>query len=270
MKRSDRLIGLTNYFINHPKKRINLSSISEKYTASKSSISEDLDILNKMFIHEGIGKLKRTPGAHGGTVYMPSFDKDESERFIGVLCDKLEEPARILPGGYLYMSDLLGDPNIMKEVGKAFVTAFVDKDIDAVVTVETKGIPIAYALANFLNVPVVIIRRNLKVTEGSSVSINYVSGQSQRIQTMVLPKRNLQPGLKVCIVDDFMKAGGTITGMMSLLEEFAAEVVGIGVLAESIAEGNDRVIDDYLSLIQLENVNEKTKQVTVRLGSYFQ
>src|SRR5699024_11283465 len=87
--------------------------------------------------------------------------------------------------------------------------------------VQTCALPIlAYAVASFLNVPVVIVRRDPKVTEGSSVSINYVSGSSQRIQTMVLPRRSLQEGANVCIIDDFMKAGGTITGMKSLLEEF--------------------------------------------------
>src|SRR5690625_47380 len=229
MKRSDRLIGLTNYFINHPRERINLSSITKKYEASKSSISEDLDILNNMFIYEGIGTLKRTPGAHGGTAYIPFFDKGQSRKCISNLCEKLEDPERILPGGYLYMSDLLGDPKIMNEVGKAFATAFANKKIDAVVTVETKGIPIAYALANFLNVPVVVIRRNMRVTEGSSVSINYVSGHSHRIQTMALAKRNLDEGMNVCIIDDYMKAGVTVTGMINLLEEFKASVVGIGV-----------------------------------------
>src|SRR5690625_6333386 len=108
------------------------------------------------------------------------------------LCYKLEDPSRVLPGGYVYMSDLLGDPSIVQEIAKAFVTAFHGQTIDAVVTVETKGISLAYAVAQYLRVPVVIIRRNMRVTEGSSVSINYVSGRSQRIQTMVLPKRHLR------------------------------------------------------------------------------
>ena len=61
-------------------------------------------------------------------------------------------------------------------------------------TVATKGIPLAYAVANYLNVPVVIVRRDSKVTEGSTVSINYVSGSSKRIQTMVFSKRSLAEG----------------------------------------------------------------------------
>ena len=270
MKRSDRLVGLTNYFINHPRKLTQLTYFTDRFQASKSSISEDLDIINNIFEKEGIGSLERLAGAAGGTQYIPKFDKGKSLSFIKEICNELQDPSRILPGGYLYMSDLLGDPSILKEIGKAFVSAFYDKKIDAVVTVETKGIPIAYAIAEYLNVPVVIIRRNMRVTEGSSVSINYVSGRSQRIQTMVLPKRNLQEGLNVCIIDDFMKAGGTVTGMISLLEEFNATVVGIGVFAEAKDEDNERIIDQYTSLVKVSNVDTKSKRIDVSVGSFYQ
>lgn len=268
MKRSDRLIAITNYFINHPQQHVQLSYFTERYHASKSSISEDLDIIHHMFQKEGIGYLERLTGVSGGAKYIPHFAKEESIQFIQTICKKLADPSRILPGGYLYMSDLLGDPNVVKSIGKAFVTAFSNAKIEAVVTVETKGISIAYAVANLLNVPVVVIRRNLKVTEGSSVSINYVSGRSQRIQTMVLPKRNLQEGLNVCIIDDFMKAGGTVNGMMSLLEEFKANVVAIGVFAEAEDEENERIVTDYTSLVKLTNVHKANEQINVEVGSF--
>ena len=58
------------------------------------------------------------------------------------------------------------------------------------VTIATKGISLANAVANVLNLPVVVIRKDNKVTEGSTVSINYVSGSSRKIETMVL-KRTL-------------------------------------------------------------------------------
>lgn len=269
MKRSDRLIGLTNYFNNHPQERVQLASFMEKYNASKSSISEDLDIIDTMFQKEGIGSLNRFAGAAGGVCYIPYFDKQKISSFMDDLCTTLEDPDRILPGGYLYMSDLLGNPQTVREIAKAFVTAFSGEEIDAVVTVETKGISLAYAVAAFLNVPVVVIRRNMRVTEGSSVSINYVSGRSQRIQTMVLPKRFLREGMNVCIIDDFMKAGGTVSGMMSLLEEFKATVVGIGVLAEADDEEDERVIDDYISLVHMTRTKGSNGQIKVEKGSFF-
>ena len=57
-----------------------------------------------------------------------------------------------------------------------------NKDIDVIMTVATKGIPIAHAIARHLNVPVVIVRRDSKVTEGSTVSINYVQVQQDEFK----------------------------------------------------------------------------------------
>lgn len=269
MKRSDRLVALTNFFNHHPQQLVQLASFTEKYEASKSSISEDLDIINQMFQKEGIGFLKRVAGAAGGVEYIPYFSKQRSLDFIHDICGQLEDPSRILPGGYLYMSDLLGNPLIIKEIAKVFVTAFYDKEVEAVVTVETKGIPLAYAVATYLNVPVIVIRRNMRVTEGSSVSINYISGRSQRIQTMVLPKRHLQEEKRVCIIDDFMKAGGTVSGMFSLLEEFKATVVGVGVFAEAEDGKETSMIEEYTSLVKVTNMHQMNQLITVEKGNYF-
>ena len=135
-------------------------------------------------------------------------------------------------------------------------------------TVATKGIPLAYAVANYLNVPVVIVRRDSMVTEGPTVSINYVSGSTKRIQTMVLSKRSLAEGSKVLIIDDFMKAGGTVNGMISMLEEFRAHVAGIAVLVEA-ERADERLVDDYLSLIKLSDVDLKQRQINMSEGNFF-
>jgi len=119
-----------------------------------------------------------------------------------------------------------------------------------------------------LNVPFIVIRRDSIVTEGSTVSINYVSGSSKRLQMMSLSKRSLKEGAKVLIVDDFMKAGGTINGMVNLLAEFNAIVAGTAVLVESEFE-EERLVDDYISLIKLTDVNVKERQINVSPGNYF-
>lgn len=268
MKRSDRLVAITNFFLENPGQHISLPYFSDIYKAAKSSISEDLAIIDRVFEHEGIGRLQTVAGAAGGVTYIPGVSKEKSMEFIHELIETLEDPKRILPGGYLYMSDILGNPQMTQRIGRVFASAFSELEIDVIVTVATKGIPLAYAVASFLNVPVVIVRRDPKVTEGSSVSINYVSGSSRKIQTMVLPKRSLADGANVCIVDDFMKAGGTITGMVSLLAEFEANVKAIGVLAEADDEEEDRMVENYTSLVKITNVDMKEKMIEVLPGNY--
>jgi purine operon repressor len=85
---------------------------------------------------------------------------------------------------------------------------------------------------------------------------------------MSLSKRSLAEGSNVLIVDDFMKAGGTVTGMVNMLEEFRANVAGIAVLVEA-EQAEERLVDDYLSLIMLKDVDLKQKQIKMCEGNYF-
>ncbi len=267
-RRSERLIDMTSYLLDHPRKLVSLSFFAERYGAAKSSISEDLAIIKETFEHRGIGTLKTIPGAAGGVKFFVKVPESEARPFVEELCELLANPDRLLPGGYLYMADIMGCPAHVNQAGRLLASYYAEKEIDVVMTIATKGITLAYAVASQLNVPVVVVRNDSRVTEGPTVSINYVSGSTKRIQTMLLSRRSLKEGSKVLIVDDFMRAGGTINGMINLLQEFNCELAGIAVLVEAEKTG-ERLVDDYLSLIKLSDVDVKNKKITVREGNYF-
>lgn len=267
-RRSERLIDMTNYLLEHPRQLVPLTFFAERYDSAKSSISEDLAIVKQTLEQRGIGTLQTVSGAAGGVKFFVKVSQQEAQPFVDELCDLIANPDRLLPGGYLYLTDILGNPQIVQKAGRIIASAYADSKIDVVMTVATKGIPLAYAVASQLNVPVVIVRRDSKVTEGPTVSINYVSGSAKRIQTMVLSKRSMTQGSRVLIVDDFMKAGGTVMGMISMLEEFNAQVAGIAVLVEA-EEIEERLVDEYVSLVQLSNVDVKEKKINVHAGNYF-
>lgn len=268
MRRSERLVDLTQQLINNPHKVIPLSYFADRYTSAKSSLSEDIDILDEMFREDGIGELVTLAGASGGVKFIPGISYDEAKQVIEEVCSNLSSEERLLPGGYLYMLDIIGNPKWLKQIGRMFATFFANEEIDTIITVETKGIPIAHAVATYLNVPVVVVRKDTKVTEGSVVTINYVSGSTKRIQTMSLAKRALKEGSNVLIIDDFMKAGGTVKGMVDLAKEFNAKIKGIGVFVE-VDGANERLIEDYVSLARLVEVNEKERKVNLKLGNFF-
>ncbi|CAM5212516.1 Pur operon repressor OS=Ureibacillus acetophenoni OX=614649 GN=SAMN05877842_12322 PE=3 SV=1 [Ureibacillus acetophenoni] len=267
-KRSERLVDMTHYLLEHPHRLIPLTFFSDLYNSAKSSISEDLTIVKETFEEKGIGLLVTVPGAAGGVKYIPKMTDYEVREIIQTLISELSKSDRLLPGGYLFMTDLLGNPELMNRVGKVFASVFYDQQIDVIMTVATKGISIAHSIAKHLNVPVVVVRRDSKVTEGSTVSINYVSGSSRRIQTMVLSKRSMKSGQRVLITDDFMKVGGTLNGMKNLLEEFDCELAGIAVLVEA-EHADDSLVDDYYSLVKLREVNEKDRTIALSEGNYF-
>ena len=259
---------ISNYLINHPYELTSLNIFAEKYESAKSSISEDIVIIKRAFEEIELGSIETITGASGGVIFRPSISEREGRAIIEELRTKLSESDRILPGGYIYLSDLLSNPSILNNIGRIIAKTFKNKEIDAVMTVATKGVPLANAVANVLNVPFVIVRRDLKITEGSTVSVNYVSGSSDRIEKMFLSKRSLKAGSRVLIVDDFLKGGGTINGMISLLNEFDSELAGVAVFADNAQEKREKL--DYKSLLRVTNIDVKTHKINVEVGTIFE
>ena len=199
-------------------------------------------------------------------MFIPKISVERAKKIIADFKIELEANERLLPGGYLYMSDIMGDPNMMNDIGDLIATMYGHVEVDAVVTVATKGISLANAVARKLNVPVAVIRKDNKVTEGSTVSINYVSGSTRKIETMVLSKRTLKEGSRVLVVDDFLRAGGSITGVTNLMEEFNATVVGVSVLVEAKEVANRR-FNDYKSLLKVSEIDEFNESFVVEEGN---
>ena len=123
------------------------------------------------------------PGAAGGVIFVPKIKREQALAAAEKLKEQMNDASRLLPGGYIYLSDLLAKPDVLHDLGENDCLCLRKiRKIDAVMTVATKGVPIAQTVANYLNVPFVIVRRDSKITEGSTVSINYVSGSSSRVE----------------------------------------------------------------------------------------
>jgi len=263
VRRIERIAALTKFLVDTPGRLFSLSYFSDIFGSAKSTISEDLVTIKQSLQQFGLGTLETLAGAAGGVRFIPSRSIEGASQVLGDLAQRLAEPERIIPGGFLYMTDLLFTPNIMVPIGEVFMTKFAHLAPDYIMTVETKGIPLAFMTARAFGLPLVIARQGSKVTEGPSVSINYVSGSSKRIQTMSLPKRALPSGSRVLIIDDFMKAGGTAQGMVDLAKEVGATVVGTGVLVSTV-EPAEKLVQDYLPLLILYDVNQHTKKTDIR------
>jgi len=263
LKRSERIAVITKLLADNPGKLFALSYFAEKCRAAKSTISEDVAVIKETFERMGFGDIRTVSGAAGGVRYVPQQPDEEMRHTVKELCRLLATPERVLPGGFLYMTDVVFSPKWAARIGGIFATVFRDAQADRVVTVETKGIPLALMTARAMNLPLVIVRRSERVTEGSSVSMHYLSGSSDRIQTMWLPRRALAEGAKVVVVDDFMRGGGTMRGIRDLMNECGVQVVGMAVLMET-SQPRAKLVEDCISLLVLEEIDTRSKSVRVR------
>ena len=263
-KRNERLAVMTQVLTAAPNKIFTLSHFCEMFGAAKSTVSEDTAILAGIMRQFGLGTVETVTGAAGGMRYRPMAQEGEARRFMEGICGMMRVPSRVLPGGYLYFSDILSDPVLVSGMGKLFAGQFYDAGVDFVLTMETKGIPVALMTAEALHVPLIIARHSSKVYEGSAVNINYVSGQGV-IETMSLSRRAVKEGSTALIVDDFMRGGGTARGMLAMLGEFNIRCAGACFVMS--LERSAHLLDNQKSLMLLGEVRTG-EPVQVRVAEW--
>lgn len=261
-KRNERIGALTYILTNNPNKIFTYNYFTEKLDAAKSTISEDIVIVKELIEKLDVGCVVTIPGASGGVKYVPKISLSEEHNFLIELSKELSNPKRIVVGEFVFMTDIIYSPEVTEKIGRIFATRFKDQDIDYVVTIETKGIPMASMTARALNVPLVVIRKDIKVTEGTTVNVNYVSRSSGKIQSISLARNSMKEESKVLAIDDFMRGGGTITGIKSMMKEFKSEVVGAGVLISKCDEKFRRE-NRVEALLRLEEIDAEKQSLVI-------
>ena len=232
VKRSERLAAMTRMLVDNPNKVISYQIFCDTFEAAKSTVSEDIALIQNALSIYDLGQVTTVTGAAGGVRFRPMISWKEARDLLSMVADQLNDPDRALPGGFLYSSDLLSNPEITRKMGCILARPCYELGVDFVLTMETKGIPVAMMTAEALNVPLVIARRSSRVYEGSAVNISFPDGKGG-IETMSLSRRAIHQGQRALIVDDFIRNGGTALGMIELMKEFKTKVVGLSfVLAK--------------------------------------
>ncbi|TCK87880.1 purine operon repressor PurR [Natranaerovirga hydrolytica] len=262
VSKNKRIGVITKILTENPNTLYTLNYFTEKFNCAKSTLSEDIDVIEEFFEEYQLGKIESFSGASGGIIYQPKVSTDQIENVKLELCQKIKEESRLMPGGYLYMNDIFYEPGMAYRIGKALANHFLDQPIDYVVTIETKGIPLALMTARILNKPMVVVRKSSRLTEGTAIQMNYITGSSKTIKTMSLAKKAIEKGSKIVFIDDFMKAGGTAKGIIDLMNEFEAEVVGIGVVMAT-KHPEKKLVDDFCYLVELEDLYDNEKEIKV-------
>lgn len=125
------------------------------------------------------------------------------------------------------------DPQLIMEMGKEFARLFAANKPTRVLTVESSGIPIAYATAFTLGVPLVFARRKKPVTMVENMYVERVPSFTKGIVTdIMVSSEYLERGDRVLLIDDFIANGDAARGLIRIVERAEAELVGVGIAVE--------------------------------------
>lgn len=238
----------------NPSKQLSLTETAASFGVSKTLISDDIELISGAIEEEGIGSVLTDRGRTGGAYFVPSTSPNLRNARMSELCEQLSVRERMLPGGLVFYTDTLFDPEWASFLGFTMSSLFSARKPDVVMTTEVKGIPIAFFTAYALGVPLAVCRFRNRPSDGSAVGVHFQTGSGD-VRTMYLSTRCISSGSRVLIVDDFMRGGSTAYGMLSMASEFDADVVGVGVFISSV-EPQKKAIADYKALLELSVVDD--------------
>lgn len=123
--------------------------------------------------------------------------------------------------------NLLGDTEIVSAAARGLAAKLGGIDADALVTAETKSVPLIYHLAMLMGKPWAVLRKDYKPYMGEALSAETLSITTGKAQTLFLDEkdRSLLHGKRVILVDDVISTGSTLQAMRLLMDKVGAQVV---------------------------------------------
>ena len=160
-----------------------------------------------------------------------------------LLKDRILRDGKSLDGGILKVDNFINhqmDPLLMKAMADEFVKRFAGDKIDKIVTIEVSGIAPAIMVGYMLHLPVVFAKKKMPSTMGNFYATKVFSFTKSREYEIYVSREYLNKGDRILFIDDFLANGNAAKGIIDLVEQAEAELVGMGFLIEkSFQQGGD-------------------------------
>lgn len=125
------------------------------------------------------------------------------------------------------------DVKLFEELGKEFRRRFSDSQVTKILTIEASGIGIACMAAREFDVPVVFAKKSkTKNIDGEVYTSQVESFTHGRVYDIIVSKKFLGPEDRVLIIDDFLANGSALQGLIQLVRDSGAYLVGAGIVIE--------------------------------------
>ncbi|AZN42182.1 xanthine phosphoribosyltransferase [Paenibacillus albus] len=163
-----------------------------------------------------------------------------------LLKERILREASILNQDVLKLDALLNhqvDPLLTQEMGKEFARLYAETPITKVITVESSGIPVAYATALVLGVPLVFARRKKTLIADPDAYCERVPSFTKGIVTDIMVSRQfLSADDTVLFIDDIIANGDAARGLIKIIERSGATLAGLGIVVEKSFQSGARTI----------------------------
>lgn len=149
------------------------------------------------------------------------------------------------------ITPILHHPQLCDDIVNVFVNYCADKNINAVVGVESRGFLFGFALANKLNVPFILVRKSGKLPY-KTISYEYdLEYGSAKVE---MQEDEIKSGWNVLIHDDLLATGGTAEAAAKLIQMQKGNVAGFAFIVElDFLNGKEKLKQYSENIISLVN-----------------
>ena len=155
--------------------------------------------------------------------------------------DKILSEGKVLPGDILKVDCFLNhriDVPFLLEMGEEIARLYKNVPVNKILTIETSGIPIAFAAAQYMNVPVVFVKKSKSGNISDDVYSSRVASFTRKnVYDAVVSKEFLNSEDKVLVIDDFLAKGNALTGLIDIINQAGATLCGCAIAIEKGFQG---------------------------------
>ena len=177
-----------------------------------------------------------------------------------LLQDRIMSDGDIRPGGVVIVSNFLNhrmDISLIDEMSKEFYRLFKDTKPTLILTIEASGIGIACLAARYFGVDVLFAKKSQgKNVTGETYSSVVRSFTKGTVFDVRVDKNYISKDDRVLIIDDFLADGEALRGLIDIVNQAGAEVVGAGICIEKAFQpGGDKIRKAGINLHSLAIVD---------------
>ncbi len=135
------------------------------------------------------------------------------------------------------------DIELIDELGREFYRLFGGENVTKILTIEASGIGIACIVARHFGVPVVFAKKNkTKNIAGDVYTSKVESFTHGKVYDIMVSKDFLKPEDRVLLLDDFLANGAALQGLITLVRNAGATLVGAGICVEKAFQPGGELI----------------------------
>ncbi|MGN0521033.1 MAG: xanthine phosphoribosyltransferase [Eubacterium sp.] len=191
---------------------------------------------------------------------------------MDLLKQKILEEGEVYEGNILKVDGFLNhriDIPFMRNVGKEFHRLYKNDGVNKILTIEASGIAIGALVAQEFECPLVFAKKTkTKNIAGDVYTSKVESFTHGTTYDIIVSKRFLDENDRVLIVDDFLAVGNALNGLIRLVEDSKATLVGCGVAIEKgFQHGGDKLREQGIrveSLAIVESMDHETGKIYFR------